>query len=460
MANWVVLLYKIKNMQKQFENTPTGAGIDRRTFLKYAATLGLLAYAGTPDAYGFSSRAKGKVLIIGGGAAGISMAARLTRWLDEPDITLIDPSDRQYFQPGFTMIAGGIFEPDEVYKPQADYIPKGVKWIKDTVSHLDPVKQEAVTTKNGTVGYDFLVLSPGLQINWKGVEGIEREWLGQGNAHCMYDFEGAIKTWPAIQKLSETGGRALFTNTYTKLKCGGAPKKITLLTDDYCRRQGTRDKVSVTYYNASKPIFDTPYFATRLQEIFDEREVGVKPLHHLKGIDIQAKKAYFEEVKTEKKEVIVDYDFIHFVPPMSAPDFVREAGLGWTSGSLQREAWAMVDRDTLVHTTYKNIIALGDVAGTPASKTSAAIRMQVPIAAKNLISLMEGKEPELKYNGYSACPIITEYGKVLMAEFDYDKNPLPTFPFIDSSKEQAAFWILKKYILKPVYFYGMLNGWM
>ena len=109
MANWVVLLYKIKNMQKQFENTPTGAGIDRRTFLKYAATLGLLAYAGTPDAYGFSSRAKGKVLIIGGGAAGISMAARLTRWLDEPDITLIDPSDRQYFQPGFTMIAGGIF---------------------------------------------------------------------------------------------------------------------------------------------------------------------------------------------------------------------------------------------------------------------------------------------------------------------------------------------------------------
>lgn len=466
-------------MHKPLENNLSGTGMDRRAFLKYAATLGLLAYAGTPDAYGFSSRAKGKILIIGGGAAGLSMAARLTRWLEEPDITLIDPSDRQYYQPGFTMIAGGIFQPDDVYKEQAECVPSGIKWIKDNVLHLNPVKQEAVTSRSGTIGYDFLVLTPGLQINWKGVEGIERERLGQGNAHCIYDFEGAVKTWSAIQQLSETGGRALFTNTYTKLKCGGAPKKIALLTDDYCRMQGTRERVSVTYYNASKPIFDTPYFATRLQEIFDEREVGVKPLHHLTGIDIQARRAYFEEVTKVKQEIIdpltgkkseveetlrtpvtADYDFIHFVPPMSAPDFVREAGLGWTSGSLQRDAWVMVNRETLVHNSYYNIIALGDVAGTPASKTSAAIRMQVPIAAKNLISLMEGKEPELKYNGYSACPIITAYGKVLMAEFDYDKNPMPTFPFIDSSKEQAAFWLLKKYLLKPVYFYGMLNGWM
>ncbi len=156
-----------------------------------------------------------------------------------------------------------------------------------------------------------------------------------------------------------------------------------------------------------------------------------------------------------------DYDFLHFTPPMSAPDFVREAGLGWTEGKLAADAWVMVDKETLVHKTYPNIISLGDVAGIPTSKTSAAIRKQVPIAAKNLISLMEGKEPAEKYDGYAACPIVTDYGHVLLCEFDYKKEAQNSFPFtlLDTSKEQWAAWLLKVYFLKPMYFYGMLNGW-
>ena len=120
----------------------------------------------------------------------------------------------------------------------------------------------------------------------------------------------------------------------------------------------------------------------------------------------------------------------------------------------------MVDKETLVHKKYPNIISLGDVAGIPTSKTSAAIRKHVPIAAKNLIALMEGKEPVEKYNGYAACPIVTDYGHVLLCEFDYEKNPDISFPFtlIDTSKEQWLAWLLKVYILKPLYFYGMLNG--
>ena len=158
---------------------------------------------------------------------------------------------------------------------------------------------------------------------------------------------------------------------------------------------------------------------------------------------------------------VEDYDFLHFTPPMSAPDFVRDAGLGWTEGKLAAEAWAMVDKETLVHKKYPNIIALGDVAGIPTSKTSAAVRVQAPIAAKNLISLMEGKEPVEKYNGYAACPIVTDYGHVLLCEFDYDKNAQVSFPFtlIDTSREQWLAWLLKVYILKPLYFYGMLNGY-
>lgn len=440
-------------------------GIDRRHFFKMMAASGLLTVAGTQTAKAFSSSAKGKIVIIGGGAAGISMAARLMNWLDEPDVTLIDPSDRQFYQPGFTLIASGVYTPDEVWKKQEDCMPDGVKWVKDSVVAVDPVWNQITTGKNEKIPYDFLVLTPGVQTNWEKVEGITKDTLGQGNAHSIYDFEGAQKTWKAIQELSKTGGRGIYTDTYTKHKCGGAPKKICLLTEHYTRKQDTRDTVNLDYYTASHELYDVPYYTPRLLEIYKERNVPIYLNVRVKGVDTAAKQVHFEKIEKNGEEKTItpfveDYDFLHFTPPMSAPDFVREAGLGWAEGKLAAEAWVMVDKETLVHSKYPNIISLGDVAGIPTSKTSAAIRVQVPVAAKNLISLMEGKEPTEKYNGYAACPIVTDYGHVLLCEFDYDKKPASSFPFtmLDVSQEQWLAWILKVYILKPIYFYGMLNG--
>ena len=441
-------------------------GINRRQFLKLLAAAGLLASTNLGQAEAASSKAKGKIVVIGGGAAGISMAARLKHWLKEPDITLIDPSDRQFYQPGFTLIASGVYKPDQVWKKQEDCMPSGINWIKDSVVAVDPVWNQVTTAKSGKIPYDFLVLTPGLQCNWSLIEGITYETLGQGNAHSIYDFEGAQKTWAAIQEFVKTGGRGVYADTWTKHKCGGAPKKICLLTEHYFRKKGMRDKLDINYFTAEKALYDVPYFTPRLLEIYEERNIPITLNVRVKGVDTSAKKVYFEKHEKKGDETVItpfteDYDFFHFCPPMSAPDFVREAGLGWTEGSLAREAWVMVDKETLVHKTYPNIVSLGDVAGIPTSKTSAAIRKQVPIAAKNLISLMEGKEPEQKYNGYAACPIVTDYGHVLLCEFDYNKDPDITFPFslIDTSKEQWLAWLLKVYILKPLYFYGMLKGY-
>ncbi len=167
--------------------------IDRRKFLTYIAGAGVLTAAGIYYFNSPSSKAKGKIVIIGGGAAGLSMGARLSRILKNPDIVLIDPSDRQYYQPGFTFVASGVYKPTEVWKEQKNCIPAGVEWIKDKVVELDPVNQKVTTALHGMVDYDFLVLTPGLQINWNGVEGITYDTLGTGNAHCIYDFEGAQK---------------------------------------------------------------------------------------------------------------------------------------------------------------------------------------------------------------------------------------------------------------------------
>lgn len=453
----------------------------RRTFVKLAAASGLAVAAGGGYKYVTSgSNARGKIVIIGGGAAGLSMASRLVRNLKRAQITLIDPADRQFYQPGFTLIASGVYKPDQVYRRQSDCMPKGVNWVKKPVVAVDPA-QNKVTVEGGDVfPYDFLVLTPGLQLNWEKVEGLSRKTLGEGNVHCIYDFEGAQKTWPAIQAFVKTGGRGVFTDTHTKLKCGGAPKKICLLTEHLARKVSKRDHVKIDYFSAAKELYDVPFFTPRLEEIFKERKISVSLHNRVKGVDTAAKKVHFNRVEKITKEqadpqtgkivkveetvmtpFTEDYDFLHLVPPQSAPDFVRQAGLGWTEGKLAAEAWAMVDQATLVHLKYPNIVCLGDVAGIPTSKTSAAIRKQVPVAAKNLIALLEGKAPQAKYNGYAACPIITDYGHVLLCEFDYDKKPQNSFPFslLDTSKELWLAWLLKVHVLKPLYFYGMLPGY-
>lgn len=455
-----------QGFEKEMKKLERDGVISRAQFLQIMAAAGALLALGTDKAYAAKSGAKGKIVIIGGGAAGISMASQLKRKLENPDITIIDPSDRQYYQPGFTLVGGGVYSIDDVWKPQADCMPSDVKWVKDHVTMVHPTQNRVETAKNGSIAYDFLVLCSGVKYDWSRIEGITHSTIGAGNAHTIYDPKGCQLTWKAMKEFSEKGGKGVFCDTWTKHKCGGAPKKISLLTWDNCRKQETLDNIDLHYYTASKQLYNVPHFTPRLEEIYRERNIPVDVNCRLKGIDTEAKRAHFERVESdaEGNKIVTpfteSYDFMHFMVPQCAPDFVRESGLSWTEGSLAADGWVMVDKHTLVHTTYSNIISLGDVAGIPTSKTSAAVRKQLPIAVANLISLMEGRAPEAKYNGYAACPIVTDYGHVLMCEFDYDKKEQITFPLslLDMSKEQWVAWLLKVYALKPIYFNLMLNG--
>lgn len=455
-----------KQFEREMKKLESEGVITRSEFLQIMAAAGAFLALGTDKAYAAKSSAKAKIVIIGGGAAGISMASRLKRKLQSPDITLIDPSDRQYYQPGFTLIGGGVYTIDDVWKPQADCMPQDVKWVKDRVTLVHPTQNRVQTAKSGTIAYDFLVVCPGVKYDWSRIEGITHATIGAGNAHTIYDPKGCQLTWKAMKEFSEKGGKGVFCDTFTKHKCGGAPKKISLLTWDNCRKQQTLDSIDLHYYTASKQLYNVPHFTPRLEEIYRERNIPVDVNCRLKGIDTDSKRAYFERVESDKdgNKVITpfteSYDFMHFMVPQCAPDFVRESGLSWTEGSLAADGWVMVDKHTLVHTTYHNILALGDAAGIPTSKTSAAVGKQLPVAVDNLVAMMEGRAPEAHYNGYAACPIVTDYGHVLMAEFDYDKKAQITFPLslFDMSKESRLAWLLKVYALKPIYFNLMLNG--
>ena len=416
--------------------------------------------------YFSESKARARIVIVGGGAAGITMAAYLADLLRYDDITIIEPNEKHHYQPGYTLIAGGVFTPEEIVKPTHDLIPRQVKWIQSSVTELNPDRNQVLTDKNGTISYDFLVLVPGCQMDFNLIQGIDRANLGEGNVHCIYDYNGAKACWTALQKLPDLQeGRLLFTNTYTKLKCGGAPKKICLMTEDYLRTRHRRDRFTIDYFANQNELMKPKIFGDRLLEIFKEREVGIQYRHRLAAVDTGAKKAFFDVLPepsplplppgAQTGKVTVDFDFLHFVPPMSAPDFVKNSELADMSAP---GGWVKVDKATMVHATYKNVISFGDAAGLPTSKTGAAIRVQAPIAAANLVALMEQREPGRKYNGYSACPIVTEYGKVLMCEFGYDEKLMPTIPWLDPAVERGMWYTLKVHGLKPMYYQGMLKA--
>ena len=442
-------------------------GLSRRSFVKWGLA-GLAGAVVVERAYDHCSEstARAKIVIVGGGAAGITMSAYLADMLRYDDITVIDPNTDHHYQPGYTMIAGGVFEPGEIVRSTHSLIPRDVKWLQDSAVELNPDSNFVLTAKNGKVAYDFLVLAPGCQMNFDLVQGITREELGTGNVHCIYDYKGAIACRDAVRKLPDLKeGRLIFANTYTKLKCGGAPKKICLMTEDYVRDRNLRDRFNIQYYANQNELMKPKIFGDRLARIFVDRGVKMNFRHRLVSVDVGAKKAVFERLPEPSgspspadanyEKLAVDFDFLHFVPPMSAPDFVKNSELADAS---KPGGWVKVNKETFVHPKYQNVISFGDAAGLPTSKTGAAIRMQAPIAAANLVALMEGKEVRRKYNGYSACPIVTEYGKVLMCEFGYDEKLMPTLPWLDPGIERGIWWTLKAHGLMPMYYHGMLKA--
>ncbi len=446
-------------------------GFSRRRFLQGAgiAGLGLAGYGGYAATVCPVSAAKGKIVVVGGGAAGLNIASRLRCALSQAEITVIDPAREHYYQPGFTMIACGEFTPEETYRSEESLIPAGERFLPDRVVSIEAERNRLSTAANGVVEYDYLVLAPGLEMHFEAIEGISRDRLGEGNVHCIYDFKSAHACWLAIQKLSSSGGRAYFTDTWTKLKCGGAPKKVNMMAEDYCRRQGTRDRVDFQFYTAGKDLFEVPLFRKRLDEIYAERNLAITPHHRVKAVDTETRRVTFEkhvpapasptgEPAASLETVTREFDFLHIVPPMTPPSFVLESSLIHDPATGKAAQWVPTDPATLAHARFKNVFVAGDVAGIPTSKTAAAVRMQAPVVAANLIATMEGRKPDAVYDGYTACPFVTEYGKVLMAEFDYKKEPKPSIPFVDPGHEHRPGWILKRYVLKPVYFDLMLRG--
>ena len=428
-----------------------------------------------------------QVLVIGGGTAGIMVSSMLKRKNSSLQIGIIEPTDTHYYQPAWTLVGANTYNYEKTARPMASLIPKGVEWIKEFANKFEPESNKVITKAGLEITYDYLVVAPGLKIDPDMIDGLQ-DAMDKGIV-CS-NYTNPKHTWEILKNFK--GGTALFTQPATPIKCGGAPQKIMYLADEYFRKVGIRKNTDIVFALPSGSIFGVKIIADTLMNVVDKKGINVRFFHKLVKVDGNKKIAWYEIVKdlsgggcvtiADGDEASLDrdiqynykdvkvtregdlygihFDMMHLAPPQRAPDFILNSPLASETG------WVDVNKGTMQHVKYANVFSLGDVSNLPTSKTGAAIRKQAPVVVENISKLIEsnvlsGKE----YKGYTSCPLVTGYGKMVLAEFDYNQNfepdpKLKQFPLMiaDSSKEHWRLWMLKKYGLPYLYWNKMMKG--
>lgn len=424
-----------------------------------------------------------RFVIVGGGSGGLMVLSRLRRKISSKNITVIAPNDKHVYQPGQIFVAAGEYSPEDIVFDNSGYIGDEVTWIKDEVETFDPDTNSLTTRGNQKVEYDYLIVAAGTQYHYDAIEGLNEQMIGQYGISSVYlndiangTAEGGRITFEwfnAVREAAKTKKpKVLFTQPSTPLKCGGAPQKMLYLCDDYLKKENL--DAEFVFTTAGEKLFSIPEIEQSLQNVqkgygnitslFGHDLIKIDPLNkkatYLHKYQVKGKfdKEYGEYEMIDKEEMVeISYDFIHISPPTGASEKVANSLLAWQKGNAK--GWLEVDRETLQHRRYPNVFGIGDVCGIPIAKTGGSARHQAPVVVENLISVLQGKEPLSKYDGYTVCPLKTSYGEIIMAEFNYD-GLAPTFKSLDPAQPRWIWWAFDLYLLKPMYRYLMLNGLM
>lgn len=397
------------------------------------------------------------IVIVGGGSAGIAVATSLLARDHTLDIAIIEPSDVHYYQPGWTMVGGGIFNSRDTVRPMQSLMPKSVAWIKAAVTAFHPHSDSVSLNDGRQVGYGRLIVCPGLKLDWNGIEGLP-ETLGRNGVTSNYRIDLAPYTWELVQGLKS--GRAIFSQPPMPIKCAGAPQKAMYLSADYWQRMDRLKNIRIDFCTSTAALFGVADYVPALMKYVERYHANLCFGETLVRVNGPEHKAWFQKTTPAGEKTLVErtFDMLHVVPPQTAPDFIKASPLADAAG------WVDVDHHTLRHKSFKNIYSLGDACCTPNAKTVAAVRKQAPIVAHNVLADLGRRSGTAYYDGYGACPLTVERGKIVLAEFAYGGKLAPSFPksVIDGTRPSRAAWTLKAHILPKVYWDLMLKGreWM
>jgi sulfide:quinone oxidoreductase len=428
--------------------------IDRRKFIELMASASSLT-AFSNFAFADKISTKAKIVILGAGAGGLAVANRLANRLDGAKITIIDGRKQHWYQPGFMLIGSGLKKPSYSITKTTDWISDGIDLIPEYAYELDPEAKYLITATRKKITYDYLVVAPGLILDWSKIEGFDLNMVGKEGIAAIYAGpEHAQKSYQALSKFTDKGGHGLFFHPGTKIKCGAAPLQYTFITDDIARTRGNRGKVEITYASHSKKFIGIPKVNEKVTGLFKERNVDVAYQHVIKSIDHGKKIATF---KSPEGNVELPYDFAHVIPPQRVPDVIFNSPLPSENKKWANQGWIDVNKNTLRHSRYPEIFGCGDVTGVPTGKAASVVKWMAPVIEDQLVAQITGKQATKTYNGYAACPLVTRIGRALLIEIDYSKKFVPTFPgVIDPIEELWASWLVKV-SMKPSY-YAVLRG--
>ena len=393
------------------------------------------------------------IVIVGGGTAGIAAAASMLKRRPSLDIAIIEPSETHSYQPGWTMVGGGVFDAAVTRRPMASVMPRRAQWIRQAAAGFEPENNQVTLADGTSVTYKLLIVAPGIRLAWEKIAGLE-ETLGQNGVTSNYRYDLAPYTWELVRNLRS--GRAIFSQPPMPIKCAGAPQKAMYLSCDAWREAGILDAIDVEFRNAGGVLFGVKEYVPALMDYVEKYGIALKLAQNLVAVDGPARTATFSTASGEEQ---VEFDMLHVVPPQVAPQFVADSPLADPDSGF-----VDIDKFTLRHRRYPNVFGLGDAGSTPNAKTAAAARKQAPIVAVNALAVLDGGEPVADYDGYGSCPLTVERGKIVLAEFGYDGKLLPSFPkwLIDGTRPRKLSWLLKSEVLPWVYWNGMLKGheWM
>ena len=390
------------------------------------------------------------IVVIGGGSAGIGLTKSLLKRQSSLSIAIIEPNDQHYYQAAWTLVGGGTYDIKKTARSTSSVIPTKANWIKQIATEVDADGKQVFLADGTSIQFEQLIVCPGLRLAWEKIEGLE-EALGKNGVTSNYRYDLAPYTWSLVKNLNR--GKALFTQPAMPIKCAGAPQKAMYLSCDNWLRNHVLQNIDVEFNNAGSVLFGVATFVPPLMEYIKRYSIKLAFNSNLVKVDGLKKIAYFDvkDADGQVTKVEKSFDMLHAVPPQVPPNFIKKSGLGDLAG------WCEVNHNTLQHPRYPDIFALGDACSAPNAKTVAAVRKQIVVVADNLIAFRNHQSLPNQYDGYGACPLTVEKGKVILAEFGYGGKLLPTFP-LNPTKARASAWFLKAKVLPWVYWNCMLKG--
>jgi len=408
-----------------------------------------------------ASHKKVKIVIVGAGSGGMMSAARLRRSAPNAEIVIVAPNKTHLYQSGQTFVAFDLYQQFENERTTAELLPDNVKWLEEYVTSFHPQNNTIQTSKSGTLSYDFLVVALGVEYDYESIEGLDASMIGKNGIASVYfndtrvgDAQGGeiTKSWlREIKRATSKGSvNVLCTEPETPIKGVGTSLDILFLANDRFKNENIKFSLA----QPTKRLLPSEHFHPIIAKQM-KKSKNITPLysHTLTALDAKNKKATF--VKDGKK-VVLSYDFIHVVPPMRPAKVLQNSSLAIQAG--KHKGYLDIDAKTLQHKKYKNVFGVGDILGIELGKTGGSAQKQAVVLQDNIAAAIEKKKLPALYDGYTVAPVKTEFGKIILAEFN-EKGPLPTF-WLNPDKPRWIWWEMDLHVVKTAYFSLMMRGMM